>query len=169
MNKFKIISGVLAVALVTTLMYYYKIKNASEIEIIHLKSEISQLTSVNNELDQNIGDLESEVDDLKYGRAVLFSELEELISLQEYAKAKEKILLLERKHPDAIETTKAFRKLNSIEEELLWIDIKNRRSFSLLNEYSTKYSRGKYIKRVNEMKIELIAENEQKAYDNVKS
>lgn len=168
MTKSKIIIGVLSVIIVILLMNTCEKQSTCESKIFNLNAEVSQLILDNQKLDENIKNLEAEIEELKFGKTVLFSELEELIALKEYVKAKEKILLLQEKHPGSIETTKALKMLNSVEEELLWQDINSKRYLSLIDKYSDKYPKGKYTNSVKNIKREIITENEKTAYQKAK-
>jgi len=141
-----------------------------------LKNEYTELLNLKNDIDddnkklkEDIVTLESELEELKFGVQNLYSDALNFYKMKDFVRSKRKIELLNHKHPNAIETSKAEKMLPKINEEILWAIIQTSDNLSYVNEYLETYTTGKYRLKSEQKKREIIFKNDKNAFDNAKT
>ena len=114
-------------------------------------------------LDEN-RELRNELKELKYGVPNLYADAKKLYELGSFQESKEKINLLIKNHPDAVETAELKKMLPQLNEEILWAEVLASDNLQLIEKYNINYPKGKYSKIAFIKKVEIIERLDENAF-----
>lgn len=109
--------------------------------------------------------LKAELDEMKFGAPNLLADGKKFFESKEFSMAREKFQTLLEKHPDLPQSIDAKKYLEKIDEEELWESAASSEDISKIEDYISKYPKGKYVTSANSKKKELKKLNMEKAYE----